>query len=91
MDPWVTRADGTFTASPVTPGRVRARVQHPAYVDGLSDSVMLAPGAEAEVHVVFRSIFLEGLARPMAGVRLILRKLVQKFKRLGGELRLRPA
>ena len=39
--------------------------------------------------IMFRSIFLEGLARPMAGVRLILRKLVQKFKALGGELRLR--
>jgi phytoene dehydrogenase-like protein len=41
--------------------------------------------------IMFRSIFLEGLARPMAGVRLILRKLVGKFKELGGELRLRAA
>lgn len=39
--------------------------------------------------VMFRSIFLEGLARPLAGVRLILKKLVDKFKGLGGELRLR--
>ncbi|OHB73415.1 MAG: phytoene dehydrogenase [Planctomycetes bacterium RBG_13_63_9] len=39
--------------------------------------------------IMFRSIFLEGLARPLAGVRLILRKLVRKFKALGGELRLR--
>ena len=39
--------------------------------------------------IMFRSIFLEGLARPVAGVRLILKKLVQKFKNLGGELRLR--
>jgi len=39
--------------------------------------------------VLFRSIFLEGLARPPAGIRLILKNLVRKFKALGGELRLR--
>ncbi len=39
--------------------------------------------------ILFRSIFLEGLARPLAGVRLILRKLIGRFKSLGGELRLR--
>ena len=39
--------------------------------------------------ILFRSIFLEGLARPFAGVRLILKRLVDKFKNLGGELRLR--
>jgi phytoene dehydrogenase-like protein len=39
--------------------------------------------------ILFRSIFIEGLARPMAGIRLILKKLVDRFKSLGGELRLR--
>ncbi|MDR3233878.1 MAG: NAD(P)/FAD-dependent oxidoreductase [Planctomycetaceae bacterium] len=39
--------------------------------------------------VMFRSIFLEGFARPFDGVRLILKKLLNKFKMLGGELRLR--
>lgn len=39
--------------------------------------------------IVFRSLFLEGLARPAEGVRLILRKLVRHYKQLGGELRLR--
>jgi phytoene dehydrogenase-like protein len=39
--------------------------------------------------VLFRSIFLEGLARPLAGVRLLLTKLLRKFRELGGELRLR--
>ncbi len=39
--------------------------------------------------IMFRSIFLEGFARPLAGVRLILKNLVRKFKQLGGELRLR--
>ena len=39
--------------------------------------------------ILFRSIYIEGLARPLAGVRLILKKLVRKFKTLGGQLRLR--
>jgi len=39
--------------------------------------------------ILFRSIFLEGLARPHAGIRLILKNLVRKYKSLGGELRLR--
>ncbi|MBN1911598.1 MAG: NAD(P)/FAD-dependent oxidoreductase, partial [Pirellulales bacterium] len=39
--------------------------------------------------IMFRAIYLEGLARPFAGVRLILRRLLKKFRDLGGELRLR--
>jgi phytoene dehydrogenase-like protein len=41
--------------------------------------------------VLFRSVFLEGLGRPAAGVRLILKHLVRKFRGLGGELRLRSS
>src|SRR5580658_5046243 len=39
--------------------------------------------------IMFRSIFLEGFARPFEGVRRILKVLVRRFKDLGGELRLR--
>jgi phytoene dehydrogenase-like protein len=39
--------------------------------------------------IMFRSIFMEGLGRPFAGVRLILKQLVRKFRALGGELKLR--
>lgn len=31
--------------------------------------------------IMFRSIFMEGLGRPHAGVRLILKQLVHKFQR----------
>jgi len=41
--------------------------------------------------ILFRSIFLEGLARPLAGIQMILKMLVRRFKDLGGELRLRAA
>lgn len=39
--------------------------------------------------IMFRSIYLEGFARPYAGVRLILKNLVRRFRELGGELKLR--
>lgn len=39
--------------------------------------------------ILFRSIYLEGMARPLAGVRLILKNLVRKFRSLGGELKLK--
>ncbi|MDR1435521.1 MAG: NAD(P)/FAD-dependent oxidoreductase [Puniceicoccales bacterium] len=39
--------------------------------------------------ILFRSIFLEGFARPFEGIRKILALLVQKFQELGGEKRLR--
>ena len=41
--------------------------------------------------IMFRAIFLEGFARPHDGVRHILQKLLQKFRALGGELRLRTS
>jgi phytoene dehydrogenase-like protein len=39
--------------------------------------------------IMFKSLFFEGFARPWAGVRRILDVLVERFKALGGELRLR--
>ncbi len=52
FEPWISASDGSFVARPVTPGRVRALVRHPAYVEGASELVSLTPGAEAEVRVV---------------------------------------
>lgn len=49
---WVTGLDGNFVAKPVTPGRVRAIVRHPAYVEGISEVVTLAPDGRAKVKVV---------------------------------------
>jgi phytoene dehydrogenase-like protein len=39
--------------------------------------------------VMFKSIFLQGFARPFDGVRRILKTLVRQFKELGGDLKLR--
>jgi hypothetical protein len=51
-EPWVTSQDGAFHASPVPPGRVRALVRHPSFVEATSEMVTLAPGGSATVHVV---------------------------------------
>ncbi|HEY4013492.1 MAG TPA: carboxypeptidase regulatory-like domain-containing protein [Polyangiaceae bacterium] len=60
-EPWVTRDDGTFRAFPASPGRVRAVVHHPQYVESESGMVTLAPGGEAHVDVVMhRGGDLEG-------------------------------
>jgi hypothetical protein len=55
VEPWVTRDDGTFRASPASPGRVRVVVHHPQFVDAQSDVVTLAPGGEAHVDIVMHA------------------------------------
>lgn len=52
IPPWVSSATGDFEARPVTPGRVRALVRHPEYVEGVSELVSITPGGEARVRVV---------------------------------------
>lgn len=39
--------------------------------------------------IMFKSIFEQGLSRPLAGVRRILKALVRQYRELGGELKLR--
>jgi phytoene dehydrogenase-like protein len=39
--------------------------------------------------IMFRALYLEGMGRPYAGIRLILKNLVRRFRALGGELKLR--
>lgn len=60
-DPWISGHDGMFKATPVTPGRVRAVVHHPQYVEVMSDVVRVDSGREARVDVVLqRGGVLEG-------------------------------
>jgi phytoene dehydrogenase-like protein len=39
--------------------------------------------------IMFRALYLEGMGRPHAGIRLILKNLVRRYRALGGELKLR--
>ncbi len=82
-------------------GRVSAReIVSRAIDDSLLVEMLFCPlmyyGCAAEhdmdfgqFSIMFRSIFLEGFARPLKGVRVLIKKLVRRFKQLGGELRMR--
>jgi carboxypeptidase family protein/PDZ domain-containing protein len=76
--PWVSNRGGHFTARPVTPGRVRVIVRHPDYVEGTSEFVTVASGAETRVKIVLlRGASLEGRVlddrgQPLSGVEVEL-------------------
>lgn len=78
VEPWVTSVSGEFRAAPASPGRVRAVVRHPQYVEAESDFVNLAPGSEAHVDVVMRAggslegRVLDARDMPVEGARLIV-------------------
>jgi hypothetical protein len=86
-EPWVTRSDGSFRVFPVSPGRVRALVRHPQYVEAQSEVVSLAPGAEAQVDVVLHEGgTLEGRVfddhdRPVEGTRVVATALQGSLER----------
>ena len=75
-EPWITRDDGTFRAAPASPGRVRALVRHPQFVEAMSDLVTLTSGGEAHVDIVMHAGgTLEGrvvdtAGRAVAGARV---------------------
>jgi hypothetical protein len=69
---------GTFRAAPASPGRVRAIVRHPQYVEAESEVVTLPPGGEAHVEVVMRQggalegRVLDARDRPVRGARVVV-------------------
>jgi protocatechuate 3,4-dioxygenase beta subunit len=75
-EPWVTRDNGSFRAFPVPPGRVRAIVRHPSYIEGTSEVVSLPSGGEARVRVVLHGggtlegRVLDDRRAPVAGVHV---------------------
>ena len=78
-EPWVTRGDGTFRLTPVTPGRVRVLARHPQYVEAESEQVTVASGATKEdVTVVVRmggaleGRVVDASGRPAAGAQVVV-------------------
>lgn len=75
-EPWITNKDGRFRASPVPPGRLRAIVRHPGFVEGISEVVTLGPGAEGHVKIVLRAgatlagRVVDHAGHPVAGARV---------------------
>jgi protocatechuate 3,4-dioxygenase beta subunit len=86
-EPWVTDANGEFRAVPASPGRVRAVVRHPQYVEAESGFVTLAPGGTAHVDVVMHAGgTLEGRVvdahdMPVEGARILVSALLGATER----------
>ncbi len=85
--PWISDVEGRFNAHPVPPGRVRALVRHPGYVEALSEVVELGAGGEQEVTVtllegarlVGRVVDTRGF--PVADARISIAALRGSFER----------
>lgn len=75
-EPWVSKRDGTFSLSPVTPGRVRVLARHPEYTDAFGDVITVTPGSTGHVDLVMHrggSIegrVLDARGRPASGMEV---------------------
>jgi hypothetical protein len=85
--PWITRGNGEVTLEPVTPGRVRVLARHPAFVEGLSESVLVEPNGRARVSILLARggallgrVFDERGA-PVAGARVDATAVAGRFER----------
>lgn len=84
---WISGYDGEFKAFPVPPGKVRALVRHPSYVEAISERVAIGPGGSATVKVVMLQgaelvarVVDEG-GRAVRGVRIQLTAQKGSFER----------
>ena len=74
---------------------VRRYVSDPLLEDMIFCPVMYYGSAQEhdmdfdQFALLFRAIFFEGLARPLEGVRVILRVLLEKYRAAGGERRMK--
>lgn len=74
---------------------VRRHVSDPLLEDMLFCPVMYYGSAQerdmefGQFVIMFKALFLEGFARPLDGVRVILRVLLEKYRAAGGERRMK--
>lgn len=88
--------DVGLDAAPVSAREVvRRHVSDPLLEDMLFCPVMYYGSAQerdmefGQFVIMFKALFLEGFARPLDGVRVILRVLLEKYRAAGGERRMK--
>jgi phytoene dehydrogenase-like protein len=88
--------DVSLDAKPVSAREVvRQHISNPLLEDMLFCPVMYYGSAQerdmefGQFVIMFKALFLEGFARPLDGVRVILRILVDKYRAAGGERRMK--
>lgn len=74
---------------------LRDALRDPVLIEMILCPLMLYGSAEehdmdfTQFVTLFKSIYMEGFARPRAGVRTVIKTLVRKFRGHGGEIRMR--
>lgn len=88
--------DVSLDAQPVSAREVVGRhITDPLLTDMLFCPVMYYGSAQerdmefGQFVIMFKALFLEGFARPLGGVRIIIRVLLDKFRTAGGERRMK--
>ena len=88
--------DVSLDATPVSAREVVARhLGDPLLVDMIFCPLMYYGSAQerdmefGQFVIMFKALFLEGFARPLDGVRVIIRVLLEKFRQAGGERRMK--
>ncbi|MEI6107442.1 MAG: NAD(P)/FAD-dependent oxidoreductase [Opitutae bacterium] len=88
--------DVSLEAKPVSARELVARyITDPLLLDMLFCPVMYYGSAQerdmefGQFVIMFKALYLEGFARPLEGVRVILRVLLDKFRTAGGERRMK--
>ena len=87
--------DVSLAAAPVSArGIVGRHLTDPLLIDMLFCPLMYYGSASehdmefGQFAIMFKALFLEGFARPLDGVRVILRVLLEKYRQAGGERRM---
>ncbi len=88
--------DVSLGATPVSAREVVSRhVNDPLLIDMIFCPLMYYGSAQerdmefGQFVIMFKALFLEGFARPLDGVRVIIRVLLEKFRQAGGERRMK--
>jgi phytoene dehydrogenase-like protein len=74
---------------------IRTRVDDPLLEDMLLCPLMFYGSARqddmdlGQFAIMFRALYLEGFARPLEGVRVVMRVLLEKYRQAGGERRMK--
>ena len=91
-----THDDVSLDAQPISARAVVARhLSDPLLIDMIFCPLMYYGSAQerdmefGQFVIMFKALFLEGFARPLEGVRVIIRVLLDKFREAGGERRMK--
>jgi phytoene dehydrogenase-like protein len=91
-----THDDVSLDARPASAREIVGRhITDPLLTDMLFCPVMYYGSAQerdlefGQFVIMFKALFLEGFARPLDGVRVIIRVLLEKFRQAGGERRMK--